>query len=344
MKRVLMIFIGVLVWCSTVKAQQQPYYTQYVLNPFVYNPALAGIESYWDVKMSYRHQWQGIEGAPRTTYLTVNGPLKPIRYSKSTTGTVPRAQKKRKSVVREHWKNYKSIQSHAGVGMTVYNDQAGPLNIYSATVAYAYHVGLSPKLSLGMGLSAGVHGYRLNTDALNFGTNNPDDPAVGAMAAQGKVKPEFNFGVWFYSPFYFLGAAAQNVVSYSSVSASAEQLNVFDGRLVPHYSISAGYKFILNEDYSLLPSMVMRYVPRSPVTADVNFKLQYRDFIWTGVTCRTTRTFSFIMGAHVKSKWSLGYSYDFLSALGASPSGTHEVVVGILLGNKAKVLCPRDFW
>src|SRR6476620_4511736 len=55
--------------------QQRPYYTQYILNNYIINPAVAGIENYWDVKASHRHQWVGLDGAPVTTYITIQGPL-----------------------------------------------------------------------------------------------------------------------------------------------------------------------------------------------------------------------------------------------------------------------------
>ncbi len=50
-----------IVGCAS--AQQQPYYTQYILNNFILNPALAGIENYWDFKVSYRNQWVGLQGS-----------------------------------------------------------------------------------------------------------------------------------------------------------------------------------------------------------------------------------------------------------------------------------------
>jgi ABC-type enterochelin transport system permease subunit len=40
----------------TVSAQQRPHYTQYVINNYIINPAVAGIENYTDVKISHRHQ------------------------------------------------------------------------------------------------------------------------------------------------------------------------------------------------------------------------------------------------------------------------------------------------
>ena len=45
-------------------AQQRPQYTQYILNNYILNPALSGIENYTDVKISGRDQWVGLGGAP----------------------------------------------------------------------------------------------------------------------------------------------------------------------------------------------------------------------------------------------------------------------------------------
>ncbi|MGX8249340.1 type IX secretion system membrane protein PorP/SprF, partial [Escherichia coli] len=62
------------------RAQQRPYYTQYIMNNYIINPAVAGIENYWDVKASHRMQWVGLQDAPVTTYLTIHGPLKKSAY------------------------------------------------------------------------------------------------------------------------------------------------------------------------------------------------------------------------------------------------------------------------
>ena len=59
----------------SLQAQQKPHYSQYVLNQYILNPALTGIENYVDVKLSHRHQWVGLEGAPVTTYATIHGAI-----------------------------------------------------------------------------------------------------------------------------------------------------------------------------------------------------------------------------------------------------------------------------
>ena len=56
-----LLFLCVLMAGKQLAAQQKPGYTQYILNNYIINPAITGIENYTDVKMSYRNQWTGID-------------------------------------------------------------------------------------------------------------------------------------------------------------------------------------------------------------------------------------------------------------------------------------------
>ena len=72
-------FLGIIIICCLIQltgfSQAKPFYTQYILNNYILNPALSGIENYTDVKLSYRNQWAGIPGHPVTTYFSIHGPL-----------------------------------------------------------------------------------------------------------------------------------------------------------------------------------------------------------------------------------------------------------------------------
>ena len=59
MKKKLLIIPFVL-FVFFADAQQRPHYTQYILNNYILNPALSGIENYVDVKLSTRDQWVGL--------------------------------------------------------------------------------------------------------------------------------------------------------------------------------------------------------------------------------------------------------------------------------------------
>lgn len=56
-----------------IQAQQRPQYTQYILNNYILNPALSGIENYTDLKISGRDQWVGLNGAPEQHTLPYKG-------------------------------------------------------------------------------------------------------------------------------------------------------------------------------------------------------------------------------------------------------------------------------
>ncbi len=127
-----------------VSAQQQPYYTQYILNNFILNPALAGIQNYWDIKVSYRNQWVGLQGAPTTLYLTVNGPLGKTQYDYETPITVPDVRAKNLGA-KQSLMEYTAPPAHSGLGFTILNDKTGPLNRIAAYGSYAYHIPVGVK-------------------------------------------------------------------------------------------------------------------------------------------------------------------------------------------------------
>jgi hypothetical protein len=60
---------------QVTNAQQRPHYTRYILNYYILNPAVSGIETIRDVKLSARDPWLGLNGAPETFYLTIQGPI-----------------------------------------------------------------------------------------------------------------------------------------------------------------------------------------------------------------------------------------------------------------------------
>eukprot|EP01035_Chromulina_nebulosa_P056849 gene56849-77913_t len=129
-------------------AQQRPHYTQYILNNYIINPAVAGIENYTDIKASHRHQWVGIQDAPVTTYLTIHGSIGKEDDRTTTSSYEPNGDNPRGHA---YWQDYQSAKPHHGWGVQVINDRTGPLNRFSAYGTYAYHLGISAKTSLAAG-------------------------------------------------------------------------------------------------------------------------------------------------------------------------------------------------
>ncbi len=338
------ILLGVLALCATNKlmAQQRPHYTQYVLNNYIINPAVAGIENYTDVKLSHRLQWVGLDGAPVTTYLTIQAPLKKSDYERSTATTFHASGQNPRGAA--YWQDYTKAEPHAGVGLTVINDATGPLNRFAAYGTYAYHIGISERTSISAGISAGVQNLTLNANKLNFGTQFAVDPAVAGSGYLNRLSPDINAGVWLYSSNYFVGLAAQQIVP-SKLKFSADSVTLSNGRLVPHMFLTAGYRLQLSDDISFLPSAMIRYVNPLPLGIDVNAKLQYQDLIWVGGSYRYKDGFAAMVGLNISNTLNFGYAYDITtSRLNTVSRGTHEIVIGFLLGNKYGDWCPRNLW
>ena len=53
-------------------AQQEQQYSQYMLNQFALNPAIAGTEDFIDVIIGARKQWAGFESSPTTSFVTAH--------------------------------------------------------------------------------------------------------------------------------------------------------------------------------------------------------------------------------------------------------------------------------
>src|ERR1051325_10485 len=103
--------------------QQLPLFSQYMLNDYFQNPAIAGSRPYVDVVSANRLQWLGITDAPRTYALSAQGPIKP---------------------------------KNMGVGGYLFTDIAGPTRRIGVSGSYAYHVKINDKMKISLSLSAGI--------------------------------------------------------------------------------------------------------------------------------------------------------------------------------------------
>lgn len=326
--------------------QQRPHYTQYILNNYVLNPALSGIENYVDLKVSGRDQWSGFSGAPRTTYLTVHGPIGKKDYKTSSTsfgvpGENPRGN--------SYWESYTASEPHHGVGFNMVNDKTGNFNRFSAALSYAYHLGLNARTNLSAGFAAGISTVGLNADGKAFFGPDPSDPAIGGANAGElrKIKPDLSVGLWLYSADYFIGLSGQQVIP-QKLSFVDDATFKTKGKLVPHIFLTAGYRFLLNDDINAIPSIMVKYISgafENDYQAEANIKLQYRDLFWVGGSYRQFDGYAAMLGLNVANTFNIGYAYDFTKTnIQTYSRGTHELMIGFLIGNRYGDTCPRNVW
>ena len=342
-----MLAVGLLLIGHIVYAQQKPIYTQYILNNYIINPAISGIENYTDLKFSYRKQWVGIDGAPSTFYMSVQGPIGKKDYRTNATSYAVQGENPRG---RNYMEGYNAPEPHHGVGLIVMSDKTGYMNRWGAYATYAYHKGLNPRTTLSAGFLVGMSSVSIDASKIDYGaptfTSQTDD-AIGYLSGTiSKMRPEVGAGLWLYGADYFAGISVLNIVpAKAKFGADSSK---YGSNFAPHFFATAGYKFFLNEDLSLLPSVMIQYV--KPISPQIftSFKLQYQDKIWIGSNFRfgdQLGGFSAMAGLNISNTMNVGYAYDVApNALSQYSRNTHEFMIGFLLGNKYDDSCPRQNW
>ncbi|HEY5325921.1 MAG TPA: type IX secretion system membrane protein PorP/SprF [Mucilaginibacter sp.] len=335
MKRLLHLVVVFAAGMPLALAQQKPQYTQYVFNNLLLNPAVTGIENYTDVKAGYRSQWTGLQGAPVTSYLTVDAPIGNNFIQGDATASPAEGGENPSS--RLYTQNYMAAEPHHGIGFMLVSDQTGPITQTNIDVTYAYHLGLTDRINLAVGVAAGVNNINLNTSELTLET--PFDPAI-ANGTNSQWKPDLSTGIWLYSSNYYFGASVQEILPENLYFSTNNAYN--QSKTVPQYFVTGGVKLFLNDDITLLPSFLIKEINPTPFTYDINAKLSFQDKVWIGASYRRNDSFGVLAGINISSFINIGYSYDITtSALNTVSNGTHEIVISLLLNNRYKVTCPQ---
>ena len=181
----LLITLGFLfIAASSLKAQQEPMYSQYMFNMVQINPAYAGNRAVDNVTTMFRKQWVGIEGAPTTATLS--------------------------------W-DRRELGSNVGYGAQIYTDQIGIESTVGVQGFYSYRLPFASS-SLTLGLSAGVLNYRAEYTKLS--TTTAGDPLF-AENING-FRPSIGFGALYATEKWYAGfsipALLQTKISASNIA------------------------------------------------------------------------------------------------------------------------------
>ena len=283
-------------------AQQLPHYSQYLLNLYTLNPAVAGSENHFDARSNNRYQWIGITDAPRTYLFTLQGPLK---------------------------------NEKMGVGGMVYTDIVGAFRRTGINFSYAYHIRLNETLKLSVGINAGIQQHALDFSKTSF--NQTGDPSVDANIA-AVLLPDLGAGLYLYSDKLFFSVSAPQV--YPFKIQYFEDYESTQSKLVNHMYIGAGYKIAVGESFEIQPATMLKYAAPTPLQIEGTLRAIYQDQMWVGGSYRTdfvngSDAIALMAGFTFQDNLTLGYSYDLItSGLKNYSSGTHELMIGIRFQNR----------
>ncbi|MCB0430259.1 MAG: type IX secretion system membrane protein PorP/SprF [Flavobacteriales bacterium] len=288
-----MAFVGVAGY-----AQQDAQFSQNMFNRLAVNPGYAGSQGALCGTLLYRTQWVGFDGAPKTTLLSVDMPVKVI---------------------------------HGGVGLTVFSDELGAEKNFSAKLDYAYRkpIGIG---TIGVGIELGLFSKSLRGLAENGVKNGlvpitKGDPSIPTQT-EGDMTVDVGFGIYYHTSdnnLYF-GVSTTHVPETDVKYTQQNQL--IDLSLARHYYVIAGYNYQLpNPSLVLKPSVFIKS-DAATTALDINTLLEWNSTIWAGASFRPGDAAVALVGFHPIQDLKIGYAYDFtLSEIKGYSSGSHEVMI-----------------
>jgi type IX secretion system PorP/SprF family membrane protein len=318
MKYKIITTITGLILAFQLSAQQEANFSQYFFDPLTVNPAYAGSRGTFSGTLCYRNQWLGgITGAPVTQALDAHMPL----------------------------------GDNIGVGLQLYNDQAGPLRVTSATAIFVYSIHVAKDTKLAFGLAGSLNNVGINFSEINV--DMPNDPAFPTNNMSSMI-PDANFGMYLYKQNFYVGLSATHLIQSDWKLQNTAVTAVPTAMFYRQYYFTAGYVAKLSDNFALRPSMLVQYVQAAPALEELDGTIIYKERYFIGLGIRNSITSG--IGSNndlvisleydLGNKFSIGYSYDlFLNPAGSYSTGTHEIMLGwdLASGAKTRMVNPRYF-
>lgn len=212
------------------------------------------------------------------------------------------------------------FENRMGVGLIVLRDNVGVNSNTEVHGTYAYRLDLDQKY-LSFGLQAGFISFKgTNSDLNPF---DPSDPAF--IENQHITKPSFGAGLILNSERYFVGVSVPRMLK-AKVTISDLESELYS----QHYYMMGAYIFYINEHIRLKPSVLLKTVKGSPLSADVNFALNFEEKITAGAFTRNLNAYGLMAQIKFGGAYRFGYAFEVPSgnSVGARFT-THELTLGL---------------
>jgi len=311
------ILVLVLLTGSRVFAQQQPLYSQFTFNKYLFNPAVAGSENISVVKMTAYEQWVGFKGAPKFHTVTFD------------TRIFQQNRRPRRNI-RRKLKLFKP--GTVGTGVQLFNEKYGTLTHTGMNATYAFHMKMGSQ-QLSFGLSPVLSNLGLNSSEIVLSDEQADVLLLGDKTRRWIL--DFNFGAYLSAKDYYAGYSVHNVSKSSVQWGGSIEENYGIGRL--HYFMG-GYKYSYNRNLVFEPGMLIKLseVNRSQNQLDISVKGIINQEYWGGLSYKTGNTLSLLGGLQL-DRYFFAYAFDMtLSKIRKTNYGSHEILLAVQLGETTR--------
>jgi len=285
-------------------SQQDPQLSQNMFSKLSYNPAYTGSHGKICVTALHRQQWYGFEGAPEISVFNFDAAINPFGIN-------------------------------SGVGLSIVQDKVGFNDNLGANLSLAYRFELWDG-DFAIGVNGGIINYSLNPNwKIPSGTSIhsavSEDPAIPSKV-EDEMALDLSFGIYYNTDELYIGLSSTHL---NEPTFQPKEGNVKPQIHRSYYLISGYYIPITETKFSLNPSLMVQ-TDGSTSQIGLNTYVSYNKKFWGGVSLRTDKTLTGMIGAKLFDWVKVGYSYDFtVSEIGKYNPGSHEIMVGFCFDAKS---------
>ncbi len=303
MKRKITLLLFLFLSFYEIKGQDRPVYNQIFLNPYFYNPAMAGKDLQPAIYLFRRQQWTGIAGAPLTNAL-----------------------------------NFHTIFGrHVLFGVDIYGDERSLLKTTTFLATGGYRLILSDEQSLNFAISIGAGFNSIDLSDIDY-TLMPDgnDPAL-TTALDKNIYLDGNAGIsYIYNDFYF-GISLPRLFNPMYISSDQFDMGTFSP--MNNVVLTTGIKIKFSQErLAFEPMLVYHYSKNTPDVFEAYGIFHFYNLVWLGAGYRQNTGFSGLVGLSIIDHFKFGYAYEVPTQFNnGSPSfsnASHEFQLVFLIGKK----------
>ncbi len=321
MKRLWIITL-ILIVCAGNRpyAQQMPLYSQYILNEFLINPSVAGVDGLTTINFTGRKQWIGFDNSPNTYSATISSRIlkKGFIIKRGAFGSDYR----------------KSTKGRVGIGAGMIVDKSGAINRTGMHFTYAYHIFIQNS-QLSFGLAATAFQFKIDEEIAQL--KYPDNDPINSVIGKSAYIPDARFGIHFMTQEFSIGLSVNNIlespVKFGEVNLASDQLEQ-----AREYFLTWTYRTRFQEKpaWEFEPSFIIRTNDNFHLHGDITGRLIYKREYWAGLSFRTSKDFIFLLGIKY-DRFLLGYSFDYgLNPVSRLSYGSHEITLAVKLGDSVR--------
>jgi type IX secretion system PorP/SprF family membrane protein len=304
----------------TMKGQQVPLYSQYMMNQYLINPAFAGAKGYTSYNLTARQQWMGFGDANTPSTQAIAAQTRVLQTSYLSKSRLIRKSSRRKKP-----------SGRVGLGGYIFNDRNGVINRTGVQGTYAYHIPMGDG-QLSFGASGTIYQFKIDDDELIL---PEDELGIPDPLIEGRRNtmfiPDASAGMYYMYHRFFVGLSGTNL--FQSVLKFGSDQSYSNYKLMRHYYFMSGYRYPIDDEFSVEPSLLLRSTENFNMQADINIKGYYKNDYWMGFSYRTGSALVTMVGVKI-GKLYFGYAYDYsLRDIQNFSYGSHEIMIGLRFGD-----------